>query len=489
MVTSLKTSFVRNIGFNSAARITTFVLSGITNIVLARYLSSSDYGIVSFALIIINLFAQFNDFGINSAVIQRAQLDDKALYTGFTIKILLGGALFGGALILAPLSTYFFREPAVVDVIRLLSLNLLLNGLMFVPTTLLTRELDFRKIMIYQIWGSIAGSSVTILLALRGFNYWSVAIGNVGAALVSAIVINMLKPARMRFAFDKPVFFEFMQFGGKIFVSQIVVFAILNIDNLIVGAIAGADALGYYALAFNWGALISTVSAAVILSVLFPTFTKFQNDRNKIKEVYLKVMGIVAFISVMANLCLLVGAREFLFFILGHGTDKWLPALVIFKIFCVYGIGRAILEPVGSMIMAIGRTELFLKSTILTGFIEISLLYPALQYFGITGVAVLVTFSYMLQYFIYFPALRKEIGLEFRDIFKAVRPSIAAGLCTWIAIELFVGLKGEVEPAMLLFALKLFISLAGYIFIHGLLSNWQLFKDARSILRNLHISR
>jgi O-antigen/teichoic acid export membrane protein len=106
----------------------------------------------------------------------------------------------------------------------------------------------------------------------------------------------------------------------------------------------------------------------------------------------------IAFISVLANAGLLLVSKEFLTFVLGHGTDKWMPALTAFRILCIYGMCRCLLEPVGNVILAIGRTRELLITQIIVAVFELGLLYPSLKYFGIEGVAVVVTVAYVTAY-------------------------------------------------------------------------------------------
>ncbi len=485
MSQTFKTALVKNISFNAAAKIITIVLSGVASVVLARHLVSRDYGIAGFAIIIVNLFSQFNDFGINSAVIQKKLLTDRALYTGFSMKVTLGVLVFISSFFVAPLTKYLFHEAAVVNVVKLLSLNFLLNSLSFIPVTILTRKLDFKKIMYYQIAASLTSSLTSIILVVHNYSYWSIVIGNVCATFVSVILINILKPVKIKIEFDRRDAGALVNYGGKIFISQLLIFAIINLDNFVVGVVSGVNTLGYYSLAFNWGSMISVLSASVILTVLFPTFANIQHDKANIRDAYLRVVKVIAFISILTNLCLFTVSKEFLVIVLGQGTDKWLSSLLVLKIFCFYGIARSLLEPVGSVVMAIGRTDLVLKSTIVTALIEVVFLYPVIRYFGLTGVAVLVTMSYMLQYFIYFPALRNEINLEYRDMFRTISPAVASGICIGVLTALFMRLDVGYRPTAMVFALKLVVCIAGYVLMQGLLSKWTMIKEARTIFANM----
>lgn len=97
MNASLKLITFKNISYNAFSRIVTFVFQVPANIILARQLTSDDYGIIGFAMVFINFLIRFNDLGIRSAVIQKTDLSEKGLYTGFTIKVILGLLIFATA--------------------------------------------------------------------------------------------------------------------------------------------------------------------------------------------------------------------------------------------------------------------------------------------------------------------------------------------------------------------------------------------------------
>ena len=370
MTTSLKTRTFRNIGYNAAAQCAMLIMQALANIVLARELASDDYGIIGFSMIFINFLGQFSDFGLNSAVIQEKKFDDKALYTGFTIKAILGLVACAASLACAPLAEMIFDNRAVVAVIQLLSLNLLINSMSFLPLSLLTRELNYKKIAASQILSTLANAFVSIVLALGGYKYWSIVGGTLGTTIVTAIMMNSLKPVKIRFSLDRAKAREYLRFGGNLFLSGLLVFFVFNADNLIIGTTKGAQTLGYYSLAFTWGAMISVLMGAVITGVLFPTFSRIQEDRERIKKGYLQILEVIAFLGAMANISLYVAAPEFLYFLLGNGSDKWMPALATFRIFCFYGIIRVVLEPVGAVIMALGNTRLFVRATGLVAVLE-----------------------------------------------------------------------------------------------------------------------
>ncbi len=483
MTDSLKAKTFQNFGYNGLARVVVFISQAAANVVLARCLVPNDYGILGFAMIFINFLSQFNDFGINSAVVQEKELTDSALYTGFSMKVLLGFFALIISLISAPLARYFFDDVAVVGVVRLLSLGLFINTMSFLPTTLITRDLNYKFLSFAQMGFALTNAAVSIVLALAGFKYWSIVVANVSASIISAIVLNVLRPVRLRFCLDRKKMTEYVHFGGNLFLSGVITFALINTDNLIVGSVKGAQMLGFYALAFYWATGITNLSWNVIANVLFPTFARIQDDRDRIKKGYLMVLEVVALLGIMANLSLLIVSREFLIF-LGNGTDKWLPALQAFRVLCLYGMIRVVLEPVAGVVISLGQTRLLPKANLLAAVLQVALLYPVVRWFGIAGVAVLVTISYAVQYLVYFPALKREIGLKFRDVFSALRAPIIAGVIV-CAVGEFLTMGGVYRFGVGDLWIKLFASIGLFFLIHGQLCRWRILKEIRSLIGGL----
>ena len=125
-----------------------------------------------------------------------------------------------------------------------------------------------------------------------------------------------------------------------------------------------------------------------------------------------------------------------------------------FQIMLIYGIIRTFLEPIANVLLALGQSKLLLKSNLIVGAIELILLYPVTKYYGIEGVAILVTLSYSVQYFIYFPFLKKEIDLKYSDIWSFVKPTI---ISIGFTVALISGSKWFMDASLSSFIQKLLL--------------------------------
>ena len=450
----------------------------VASFVVARNLTPSDYGLVGFAFIIINFLSRFSDLGIGNAVICRSRIDKSNLRTAFTLKIVLSTAAFVVAFLIAPFAHHFLEHPATTDVIRFLALNFLVTTIGFLPQAVLTREMNYKALVAPGVIGAAVRSLLIVVLILHGWRYWAIIVADVGSNLVSAIVMQAMKWVPIRLHFDWPDAEEYLRFGIPLFGTGVMVFVIFNLDNFLVGAKMGSAKLGYYALAFTWGSFICSLLGDTVNNVLIPTLSAIQDDVAAMRRWYLKTVDLVAFVAVVGNTALLANSHYFLAF-LGKGSNKWAPAELSLEILCIYGILRALTEPLGPCLMARGRSKLMWHANLLAGAIEVALLLLAIRTGRIELVAAAVLLAYASQAVIYMPYLRNDLSIGLGDItgqLWPVLPAIAAGfLATSLLPDSFGG-------TLFTLALRGLFTASVVAATHSLLTRFRFFQEASGMI-------
>ena len=474
-MTVTKAKTFRNIMYTSLGKGLTLVCVALASLVVARNLTPSDYGVVGFAGIIIGFLGQFSDMGVGNAVVRRPELHQNDLDTAFTLKIILGCGAFIIALLIAPYAHHLFEHPATGNVIRILALNFLVSSIGFVPQVILTREMNFRALVVPGVAGAVVQCFLVVTLVLLGWSFWSVILANVGATLASGIVLQLAKRFPVRLRFDWTVAQEYLRFGIPLFGSGVVGFLLFNLDNFLVGASMGSAQLGYYALAFTWGSFICGLFSSTVHGVLFPAFSAIQNDTVAVRRWYLKSVDQVAFIAVVANAALFANAHFFLVTFLGKGTSKWLPATLVLQILCVYGILRAVTEPLAPCLVACGRTTTILCSNLLAGAVEVVLLLLALRSGRIEMVAGAVLIAYASQAMVYLPFLRREFSVGLGDLIVKIWPVIPAFCMGWMITVL---LPSSFGVTFITLGIRGLLTAAVVALTHGLLSRFRCFHEA-----------
>jgi len=478
-MTNSKSKIFQNIIYTGLAKGATLICITATTLVLARNLSPSDFGVVAFAGIIIGFLGHFSDVGMGAAAVRRPSMDQNSLQTAFTLKIVLGVGAFLAAYLIAPFAHHFFEHPAAGDVVRVLAFNFLVSTIGFMPGVTLTREQNFRALMIPGVLSVVARSMIAIVLVLSGWQFWSVVLADLGATLVSSVVIQCMKTIPLGFHFDWHDAKEYLQFGAPLLGSGILVFLVFNLDNFLIGSSMGSVQLGYYALAFTWGSFVCGLLRDIVHNVLFPAFSAIQQDMAAMRRWYLKTVDLVAFVSLIVNITLLANAHFVLVTLLGNGTDKWVPATLSLEILCVYGIIRATIEPLGNCIMAKGHTRTLLQAALLAGLIELVLLALIVTMGKIELVASVVVFAYLTQTVIYIPYVRRHLGVSVRDLVTQLWPVVPAFVAGYGATLLVPAWLGE---SVHTFAIRALFTALVVALVHGLCTRFRWFQEARGMI-------
>jgi O-antigen/teichoic acid export membrane protein len=423
-------------------------------------------------MIINNLASSFNDFGVNSALIHKKNVNNLELATALIIKVALGTLIALIAFIFAPYSVYLMSNEAIVNVIRVSSINFVLSALWLVPSVLLVRDVEFSTINKINTYSTIITTIMAVMLAYAGFGYWSLVLSTLINTVINVILYNLAKPFKIRFNFDAKFATYIYNFGGSVFLSKVVIQVLISSDNFIIGYIAGAAKLGYYSLAFNWPSMLCGIAYASIQSVIYPTFSKLQDNPKLIRQGYLKLIKYCALFGAVVFVTLFVIAQDFIVLILGSGTEKWIKSLVCLRIFCLYGFIRIILEPFVSICMAMGKPHAVLKANLLAVAVQLSLLYPAFRYYDLEGVAIVVTIAIVAQYVVYIKTVFSDLHISLTEFMSTLLPAFLLLPFTLIAYADLI-----FDCTLVIMIIKAVVSIVACLLIHGIITKWELEKE------------
>jgi PST family polysaccharide transporter len=478
MIVSKAKAF-RNVIYTMLTKGATLVCIAVSSLVVARNISPSDYGVVGFAFIIIGFLSHFSDVGVGSAAIRSPTLDEHGLQTAFTLKLILSSGAFVAAFLIAPFAHHLFNHPATGNVIRVLALDFLVSTIGFMSLVKLTREQNYRALVIPGVASAVARCILAVTLILCGWRYWAVVFADIGANLTGAIAIQLARKIRIRFQFDWIEARTYLRFGVPLLGGGIATFLVLNMDNFLVGSRMGSAKLGYYALAFNWGIFSCGILEDTVSTVMLPTFSAIQDDTAAMRRWYLKTVDMVGFVAVVANTALLANVHYFLVTFLGKGTGKWLPAAPALGILCVYGILRSITVPIGNCILARGRTKMLLHANALAGAVELALILLVLRTGRIELVAAAVLIAYATQAIIYLPYLRKEFAISFGNLAAQLWPVIPALVGGYAVTSLLPEWFGG---TFITLACRGMFTALIVALIHGLCTRFRFFQEAGGMI-------
>ncbi len=441
---SLKSTTVRNLGVIAGLQAFVSLLNAVTMIVLARLLAPVDFGIIAIAGFFVGFVSQFGDFGLGAAVIQRKDRIQESLQTGATLRLLMSLGIFLIALASAPLIADIFSAPEATDVIRVLSITFVLASFGFIPNNSLAKSLEFGKLAIASSVGAITTSAVSIGLALAGFSYWSIVYGSVLAVITTLLTLYLVSPWKISWKLDRPLGKELFAYGIHVFIMALIVFLIFTLDNAAIGIALGAVTLGFYYIAYRWATVFANFLTTMVNRVMFPTYSKVQDDDARLRRGYFQTLEVISFIGAPLYIGLFAVVPEFVVFILG---EKWEPSIIAMRILCLFGLTRVILQPAGDLFLAKGRTKWLSVTNAVNLLIMVVFLYPAILWGGIEGVAFLILMIYIFHTMIIYWLVTKLLGIRLVDITSKFADPLVASLGMLVVLVLVRAFIGFSIPA------------------------------------------
>ena len=438
---SLKISTARNLGYTAGINVAGQILNVISLLLLANILEPRDFGIVAIAQFVLNAIVQISDLGIMSAIIHRQDTSRKTVSTGVWIRLGFALVSYGFIALTVPLwAPVFGNASEITGPVRIMSLIIIISGFGFASQVKLNAGLEFKKIALAQFLQALCYAVTSLTLAFLGFAYWSIILGHVISWIVWTGAMYALAPVRVGLFYDRKIAGELLSYGKHVLASALVIFAITNIDNFIIGATLGLTVLGYYDIAYRWGTLGAVQITQVINRVMFPTYARIQNDLPLLKQAYLKTVHYVAILSIPTALGLMAIAPEFIDHVIG---DKWRPSLWPLIVLCIFGLIRSISGNSGSVFKAVGRPDLLFKISLVSLILKL-IFIPIFIYlgYGILGVAFVITSTSILitQLNLYYSWSLTDTTLL--DFIRAVRAPFASSLIMLTGILLLKAITG-----------------------------------------------
>ncbi len=399
---SLKQQVISGAKWVTFASFFTQFLQLIGLVFYARMLSPEDFGLFAILMIFVGFFQIFTDMGTKAALIHKKSSSEELYSSVFYFNIFVGIILTLVLFLLSTSISIFFDTPKVNELIKLISINFLISSLVIVQQTIFEKELNFKIITISQTLAAIGGLTIGLCLAVYGMGVYSLIYQALATSSILAILIWWYSSWRPMFYFAWSDIKSIWQYTANLSLFNFINYFTRNTDNLLIGKFLDATALGVYSLAYKIMLYPLRISQ-ILTRILFPAFSKIQDDNEKFQQVYLRAIFVIALFTFPLMSGLFVTADNLVQVLFG---DKWKGLEVILMILAPVGMLRSITTTGGSIFMAKGTTDQLLKIGIISTVVTV-LFFAVGILFGIKGVA----FSFLLSNIVLlYPILKMSWG-------------------------------------------------------------------------------
>lgn len=475
---SLKQKTISGVVWSGLEKFATLFIQLISTIFIARLLSPSDFGLIGMLTVFLSLAQVLIESGFSQALIRQKNANDIDFSSVFYLNIVIGIVVYSILFYLSPFIAYFYKTPDLDLISKVAFLVIPINAFGFIQFTLLNKEINFKSLAKVTILSAVISGILGIGFAIYLKNVWALVIQNLSFYFLRTLFLWIFSSWVPLFRFSLNSIKSLFSFSFNLLLTGLISSVFNNLYSLVIGRIYNSTQLGYYTQADRFQKLPSTSITDVIQRVSFPVLTKIQDDNEKLREGYRKIIGMAVFI-VVPIMFFLIGVASDLFDLVL--TPKWNEASIYFQILCFIGalyplhsINLNILNVKGNsrkiLLLEITRKSLLVVVIIISSHFEI--------YYMVIGQAL---YSFIVLFLnLYFCG--KEIQLSVKQQLKDLAPSFLISITMLIFLFLIHGLIFKLN-IIIIISFQFIFALTYYYIL-----NWffkvSAFIDIRNIILN-----
>lgn len=416
--------FVNNLFWKFLERCGSQGVSIIVSIILARMIEPSAFGIISLIYVFTSILNVFVDSGMGVALIQKKNIDDVDYSSVFYFNIALGLVLYFVMYIASPLISSFYKMPELVDILRVASLILLISGLRNVQQAYVSRKMIFKKYFYATLVGVVSSAIIAIIMAYYGFGIWALVWQSLSNLGISTFVLWLVVDWRPKFLFSFKRLKTLIQYGWKLLATGLLDILYEDLRILIIGKLYKPNDLAFY----NTGAqlpygIVNNINTSID-SVLLPTVSAEQDNKERVKQMMRRSIITSTFIMAPLMLCLAAAADNFIYLIY---TEKWAGAIPYLRVFCIIFLFYPINSSNLNVIKALGRSDIILKLEIVKKGIGITAILVTMWISPLAMAYGMLVCAIINQFLNAYPN-SKLLGYSYFEQLKDILPNIIMAL-------------------------------------------------------------
>lgn len=328
---SLKEKTVKGMSWSAVDSIANQGITFLVGLVLARLLSPAEYGLIGMITIFISISNTIVDSGFSNALIRKKEIDDIDYSTTFVFNIVLSVVMYSVLFLCSPLIAGFFHQKQLTILTRVLGVVIIINSLAIVQRTKLIKSIDFKRQAKISVASSIISGCIGISLAYCGYGVWALVAQQISRQLVNAIGLWVSAHWTPSVKFSICSFKYQFGFGWKLLLSQLLSTIWNEASHIVIGRCYSPASLGQFSRAHQFSSLFSTNLTGIVQRVSFPVLSSIQDDSNRLKSNYKKLIKTTMFISFVGMLSLAACSKQLIFVLIG---EKWGEAAVYLPLIC-----------------------------------------------------------------------------------------------------------------------------------------------------------
>lgn len=453
----------RSLGIVGISQAVTFILSFASVIIVSRLLAPNEIGIYSVAVSIIGFAHILREFGVGYYLVQAAAVSREQFRAAFTVAILTSWIIAGVLFLLRGPMAEFYGHEGIKEVLFLLVLNFLALPLGTPVLAMMKRDRQFGRLAWVAIFGSVVQTAVTIVAALLGESYLSMAWGSLVMILSKVVLLNFMRPGEIFVLPAVKGVREVFRFGTVSSLSALVGEFGRAAPDLVLGRTLGFVDVALYSRGMGVHRMIVDRINTLVRTVHFPSFAADLRAGGDAAALYAGVINYLVVVTMPVLAVLAILSEPLILFMFGAQWERSVP---IAAIFCSASILTAPYALYGLSLIAAGRVVAHLYAEIAVQCVRVLILATSI-WLPLEAVVSLLVLAYMAEAAVAQFALKRSFGLSWMMLMTslwraiAVIPFAAVGPAGLVWVDWQTGLFGT--NYFLILALASLLAVVGWL--------------------------
>lgn len=406
------------------ARAGTLLISFVISIYVVRYLGPHNYGLLSYAVSFVSIFAFLASLGIDQILyrelVNHPEKERELLGSTLLLKLLGGFA----ASVLTVVAAFFFRpDDSNLLLIWIISLAFLFQPWQIIAYAYQARVLSkYPSLIVLAVSVVLAGCKLLVIQLDKGILYFGMILLLEAILYAAFYILGYLRhfgnPLKWRVSqsLTRSVFKDSL----PLLFSSVTILIYSRIDQVMIGHYLEISAVGIYDAAVRLSD-VWYILPNILIATLFPAIL---NARKVSLQLYVKRMRRLATLLFVLSALVAIPTT----FIAGPLVNllygnAYLGSIGVLQIYIWSTVGYALGALTNAYLIAENRTLLYLLVSAGTMLLNVALNVVLIPAMGINGAAVATLISYSLIPLL--PFVSRKVRVQFREGAVTLRDSIS----------------------------------------------------------------
>jgi len=350
---------------------------------LARLVPREDFGLLAMVVAWTGFLVVLKDFGLGQVTVQNDKITEAEVSTLFWLGLVVSVVMAGVTIAAAPFVAWFYSQPDLVWVTMAMAGVFVMGGLGLQHRALLQRQMRFGRLAAVDLGGLVAGLVAGVTAASYGAGYWAL----VTVHLVTSAATSVGYWVTCRWRPTRPTHFaglrRWLRFGTDLTGANVFNYFGRNADDVLIGRMFGAGALGLYSTAYSLLMLPIRQVNAPLAGVDVPTLSRLKDDSTRYRNTYMRIVEKACLITIPGAVFMITTADWLVETVLG---PAWMPAADIFMVMGLAALTQPLSNSTGWLFITQERTASMRRWSLVGAIIAVASFVAGLPW-GPIGVA------------------------------------------------------------------------------------------------------